>query len=131
MFSVRDIQEMNKKKVDVKKETFKVLLTKFSHKIKSTYLSGGHDTILRIPPMVLGYPMYNVSQATWYLKRQLDLLGYRTIVPFDGAIYVSWASTAVSKAPERSVRLLGPPADEDLSSLTRLRSTAKKIKTRK
>lgn len=129
MFSVRDIQEMNKKKVDIKKETFKVLLNKFSHKIKSTYLSGGHDTILKIPPMLIGYPMYNMSQATWYLKRQLDLLGYQTIVPFDGAIYVSWASATTTEKPKR--KLLPAPQLEDLSSLTALRTTAKKIKTRK
>lgn len=129
MFSVQDIQRMNQQKVSIKKETFGVLLKKFSHKIKSTYLAGGTNTVLRIPPLVLGYPMYDMHQATMYLKRQLDRLGYQTAVPFDGAIYVSWNLKA-PKGHRAPVALLEGPSD-DFSSLARLRETAKKIKTRK
>lgn len=132
MFSVSDIDRLNKQKVNIKKETFKIILKKFSHKIQNTYLSGGDNTLLKVPPMIIGYPMYDIGQATWYLKRQLELLGYRTMVPFDGTIYVTWAK---EKKKKKVLLALPAPAaqdqNEDLSSLTKLRETAKKLKTRK
>lgn len=125
MFSVRDIQKMNKAKTDVKKETYKAILKKFSNTIRHAYTSGSTNVILRIPPIVMGFPMYDIGQATWYLKRQLDILGYRTFVPFNGTIHVSW----VSYSPSCKM-IQGVPQNEDLSSLTKLRETAKKINTR-
>lgn len=126
MFSVRDIQMMNKAKTDVKKETFKVILKKFSNTIRHAYASGSTNVILRVPPIVMGFPMYDIGQATWYLKRQLDNLGYQTFVPFDGTIHVSWVFRTAAPS---TLRIQSGPS-EDLSSLTKLRETAKKINTR-
>ena len=133
MFSVKDIQKVKKEKADIRKETFKVILKKFTNKIKSTFYSGGSNVVLKIPPVIMGYPMYDMHVATVYLQRQLNLLGYKAIVPFDGTIYVTWVFETSKPKTKPTPKLLTYESDptEDLSSLTKLRETAKKLKNRK
>lgn len=122
---MKDIQKIQKAKSDVRKETFKVILKKFSNKIKSTFYSGGSNVVLKIPPLIMGYPMYDVHVATLYLQRQLKLMGYKAVVPFDGTIYVTWIQE--KEKPVKRITYT-EPTDADFSSLTKLRETAKKIK---
>ncbi len=131
MFSIRDVAKIRERKVSVKKETFKIILTKFTNRIRERALQGGTDEMfLDLPPIVMGYPPYDMVFATKYIARQLTRLGFFVTIPFPGRLYVSWkripreASASVPKVPAQ-------PSDDDFKSLMVVKQTANKLKRKK
>ena len=134
MFSVKDINALKKKKDNVKKETFRVILKQFTNKIKNIVQRGGSDAVLRIPEFVMGYPPIDNVFGTKDLARQLVRLGYRVNVPFYGTIHVTWKSSKGSSSQvvePPPLQLAWEDTSEDLTSLMSLKTTAKKIRQKK
>ena len=76
MLNIKDIKKIQSEKNRVRKETFKEILNKFDKQIRYAVEVGDPQVFLTVPPMVIGYPMYNLDFATAYISRQLRLLGY-------------------------------------------------------
>ncbi len=135
MFSIRDVAKIRERKVSVKKETFKIILTKFTNRIRERALQGGTDEMfLDLPPIVMGYPPYDMVFATKYIARQLTRLGFFVTIPFPGRLYVSWkripkgeASASTQKVPASYAQ----PSDDDFKSLMVVKQTANKLKRKK
>ncbi len=90
MISVKDINQIQTKRVNVKKELYKQILTQFSKKIKLAVELGHTQVFLVIPEFVFGYPTFDRESATVYLKRQLELLGYTVNNYSQFQLYVTW-----------------------------------------
>lgn len=90
MISVKDINQMHTKRVNVKKELYKQILSQFSKKIKLSVELGHTQVFLTIPEFVFGYPTFDRESATMYLKRQLELLGYTVNHYSQYQLYVTW-----------------------------------------
>lgn len=127
MFSVKDISQMKHQRLNVKKETFRVILKQFTLKIKNIVERGGQDAILKVPQFVLGYPPFDAVFATKYIARQLTRLGYSVSVPIVGTLYVTWKPVKAHK----NIPTWNSDPQEDLSSLLYLKDTAKKIRQKK
>jgi hypothetical protein len=122
----REIVEREKKRNDVKKETYKALLDQFSRKIKTSSDLGRRDAILTVPPFVVGFPKYDIAKAVLYMCRQLERLGYTVnlVSPFD--IKVEW-----HKKPEITQEPEEEAPDVYFPSLINLHKTAGKIRVQK
>jgi len=88
--SVKDLAEKNRVRVDIKKEIYKSILGQFSRKIKARFDLGDKQTVLTVPPFVVGYPRYDLGEAVRYIGRQLTRLGYRVNMVGPTSYQVSW-----------------------------------------
>jgi Family of unknown function (DUF5759) len=119
MLRANEIQVIETRRRNIKKETYKHILENFDKKIRSCVSLGISHVLLEVPPFVIGYPFFEQDTATVYLKRQLENLGYK--VNRTGYILVvSWSKASASTKPV-------PEQDEDLPSLMNLRKIASKI----
>ena len=70
-------------------------------KIRVAIERGQTQIVLEVPEFVPGLPLYDRQQATKYLARQLELLGYTSNMVSEWSIHTSWKaqpkeSTAVT-----------------------------------
>ena len=90
-----------------------------SRKIKKAVELKQKQVFIKIPSYVVGYPTFDVEQATFYIKRQFELGGLDVTKVEYNEIYVSW-----HKASKTKKEKIKPPADdllEDLPSLMNLK----------
>lgn len=135
MFSIRDVAKIRERKESVRKETFKIILTKFTNRIKERALQGVDEMFLDLPPIIMGYPPYDMVFATKYIARQLSRLGFFVTIPFPGRLYVSWKRIPKEARVPAPVPALLPsydqPSDDDFKSLMIVKQTANKLKRKK
>jgi hypothetical protein len=122
-FSAKDLMAMEKSKQNVKKETYKAILDQMCRKIKTSYDLGKKDTIVTIPPFVIGFPRYDIAKAVQYTARQLMKLGY--IVEYAGpmSLAIHWAKTSETVEAQEEEH----PVDI-LPGLVNLQKTARRLR---
>jgi Family of unknown function (DUF5759) len=120
MITASEVQQVEAKRRNMKKETYKHILGIFDKKIRNAVNLGFSSVKLEIPIFVWGFPTYTISSAMPYLRRQLEKLGY-TVQDGDNLFIVTWGRKKM--ASENTAA-----ADEEgLPSLVNLRKIAKKI----
>lgn len=129
MISAQNLAERERKRLEVRKATYKAILEQLCRKIKSASELGERSLFLTIPPFTIGYPAYDLDTATEYLQRQLVRLGYKVIKVARGTLGVSWGDTK-PKGP-----VVIDHSEEDtksiaLPSLANLQKTAAKLRGR-
>ena len=131
MINVKDIRKIEEAKTRVRKETYKKIYEQFCRKIQNTVALGQKQVMLQVPPVLLGFPIYNIDSASVYLKRQLELSGFNTVLVSSGILYVSWLpepkKAPVSQAVESSPTSL---FDDTLPSLINLKKAANRARMR-
>jgi hypothetical protein len=125
--TARELAERERKRLDVKKATYKAILEQFSRKISNAASLGSHDLILTTPTFVIGYPVYDVSVATAYIQRQLTRLGYKTRLVTPTSLHVSWSKPE----PSTHTVVIDHSQEEDMSGLASLARTANKIRAKR
>jgi len=90
MLKASEAQEAISKKNRIRKETFRQILESFMRKIRLTIEQGRTQTVLEVPEFVPGLPLYDRTQATKYLMRQLGLLGYTAQQVSEWTMHVDW-----------------------------------------
>jgi hypothetical protein len=126
LVSARELAEREKKRLDVKKATYRAILEQFSRKISNGATLGNHEVMLTVPQFMIGFPVYNVPIATAYIQRQLDRLGYTTRRVMPSVIQVTW-----SKPVMKNVPVIIDHSHDDVPSLMNLAKTAQKIRAKK
>jgi hypothetical protein len=126
MITAREIQKIETERRKIKKETYKHILTQFDRKIRKAVELGQSNVFLQVPGFVIGFPMYDIRQASNYLKRQLEKLGYH-VVQSDSEFFLTWGSEAVYEPPP-----IEQPVTEDVDFPTfiNLRKIANKIENK-
>lgn len=124
MLSVKDLNERNKNRRNMKKELYKRILVQLCRKIDMNHTLGNSECMLRVPEFIFGYPAFDTSHVTLYMYRQLVHLGYRTSIldSVRGLIYVAWG-----KQPEKK-KLQQPQEDDELPSLANLKKAADSLR---
>ena len=122
--SARELAERERKRLEVKKATYRAILEQFSRKISNAAALGQRELFLTTPRFIVGFPAYDILVATQYIQRQLDRLGYQTRRTMPMVIHVSWAK------PEPTARsiIIDHTNDEELPSLANLAKAAQKIR---
>ena len=90
MLTAKELAERERKRQDYKKETYKVILEQFLRKVKANFDLGLKTTQVTVPPLIIGYPRYDLNKASGYLQRQLIRLGYRVERTGPHSLNISW-----------------------------------------
>jgi hypothetical protein len=124
------INKMDSEKRKVRKEVYTRIYEQFCRKIQSV-ASGGHKQLmLTVPPFLLGYPTYDLTQAALYLKRQLTISGFDVVFAKPASLFVSWFPVSQKQAvvPAYETPMSAPEEDSTLPSLVNLRKAANKYR---
>ena len=118
MITAKELAEKDRKRQNYKKETYKVILDQFLRKVKANFELGLKTAQVTVPPLVLGYPLYDVAKASGYLHRQLVRLGYRVEQLGPNTMNISWMQKV--QDPETN------EPEIEFPSLINLKKTAQK-----
>ena len=131
MININKIKKLEESKRKIKKEIYIKIFEQFSRKIQIYVDAKQKQTFLEVPAFVMGYPSYDISHAAMYLKRQLELSGFK-VIPVSNIVFnVSWF-TQKDKKKQQDEQLpdYDPPApqfsEEQFPSLINLKKAAKR-----
>lgn len=121
MISAKEIAKKEHERAKVRKNTYRTILEQMCKKIRSACERNYRFAVVSVPPMVFGYPPYNIPHAVKYIERQLRRLGYSVsqvgVVDFQ----VTW-----NTHPDLDEII--DHGDDILPSLANLQKTAKRIR---
>ena len=131
MINIHKIKKMEESKRQIKKEIYTKIFEQFSRKIQVSVDARQKQTSLQVPQFLLGYPSYDIEKAAVYLKRQLELSGFRVEYVTTTSFIVSWYTTREVKQTELPsyIEPVPPPpsfSEEQFPSLINLKKAAKK-----
>ena len=125
-FSAKDLAVLEKSKQSAKKEMYKNMLTQFCRKIRTSYELGKKETIVSIPPFIMGFPKYDMAKAVMYMARQLQKLGYLVDMVGPFSLKVWW-----TKFPDQIEETGEEMTLDILPGLVNLQKTAQKLRITK
>jgi hypothetical protein len=120
---INQIEEIRKK---VRKEIYTKIYEQFSRKIMHAVQNNQKQIFLTVPGYMIGYPVFNRSLATNYLKRQLVRNKLEVIQISEFEFHVSWEKKKNKKEKEKKTVDLDD--DENFPSLINLKKAASKYK---
>jgi hypothetical protein len=122
MLTAKEVAEMERTRRNVRKETYRAILEQLCRKIRAASVKGQKSARLSVPPFVLGYPPFDVTQAVTYITRQLENLGYQVYRQGLVDLEVTWF-VKTKKQTE-----IIDHGDDILPSLVNLQKTANMIR---
>ncbi|MDA9846892.1 hypothetical protein N9C10_03055 [Flavobacteriaceae bacterium] len=127
MIDIERINQIEETRKKVRKEIYTKIYEQFSRKIMYTVQNNQKQVFLSVPAYMIGYPVFDRSLATIYLKRQLirNKLEVIQISEFD--FHVSWEKKKKKKKKEKQTSV-DLDDDENFPSLINLRKAASKYK---
>jgi hypothetical protein len=126
MINARDIVNIENKRREIKKETYKKIYEQFSRKIRQTVEFGQRQVFLTVPGFLIGFPTFDRDRATEYLKRQLERAEFTVVQTSPYEFHVSWGQASTKskrKEPEEE-----EPSFDDLPTLINLKKAANKYR---
>ena len=106
----------------LKKDMYAKFLSQFCKKIQTFNTLGMRSAVLHVPQFYFGGPPYDVMDASIYLRRQLERLGYRaTVSDSHGTIHVAWGPRPHDK---KNIPIRVIEDGDNLPSLSNLKKTA-------
>lgn len=131
MININKIKQIEESRRQVKKEIYKKIFEQFCRKIQISVDANQKQVFLEVPIFLIGYPTYDVEIAAVYIKRQLELSGFKVFPISTIAFNVSWYSEKEKRKqqlPSRFEPVPPPPSfsDEQFPSLINLKKAAKR-----
>ena len=96
---ISELYSMKNKKDKIKTNTFNVILEKCHAKIKHIAAQGGMNVFYEIPYVMIGYPLYQISECMDYVVDSLRKNGLLVQIlphPNQTTLYISWKPADVS-----------------------------------
>lgn len=124
MLSINDVTKIDDKRKQLRKEIYMKIYEQFSTKIKQTVELGHKQIFLTVPTFLLGYPVFDRSQAAKYVARQFSLGGFTVQLISDHDIYVSWVVHKKKKDNAKTV----DEEEGDFPNLMNLKKMANKYR---
>ena len=104
--SLHDLYEIKKKKDSKICEAFNVILNGCNKKIKTIAEMGGQSLYYSIPPIIIGYPLYDYNKCLNYIITTLQKSGlFVSVILNKNMIYISWKIEDISKNPKNLLLL--------------------------
>ena len=114
MIRIEEIEKITREKNQIKKETYTKIYEQISRKIRHSVEIGIKSINAEIPMFVLGYPTYDRSKATHYIKRQFENSGFNVRFHGDYGLKISWLVKHKTEKKE----------EEEFPTLVNLKKTA-------
>ena len=89
------------------RSTFKMLLNKCYHRIKYYHSIGYQECLFEIPPIVIGFPLYNHTEVMEYILQKIERQGFYVVPSYNNfTLYISWRPTDLKQGSKerQSVR---------------------------
>lgn len=97
--SLFDLYEIKKKKDNKINEAFIIIVNNCHKKIKSIAEIGKQSLYYTVPPIIIGYPLYDYTTCMNYIIASLQRSGLYTAIlpaPNNNMLYISWKIEDVS-----------------------------------
>jgi|TARA_B110000305_G_C19383498_1_gene610904 hypothetical protein len=124
MLSINDVTKIDDKRKQLRKEIYMKIYEQFSTKIKQIVELGHKQIFLTVPAFLLGYPVFDRSQAAKYIARQFSLGGFTVQLISDHDIYISWVVHKKKKDSGKNVH----EEESDFPNLMNLKKMANKYR---
>jgi hypothetical protein len=96
--SLHDLYEIKKKKDNKICDAYNVILNGCNKKIKTIAEMGGQSLYYVIPPIIIGYPLYDYNKCLNYIITTLQKSGlFVSAILSKNMIYISWKIEDISK----------------------------------
>lgn len=125
MISLNEIKKIQGERKNIKKEIYKKIYSEFSRKIKKAVQVGHNQILLQTPNYMFGYPSYDVTKATLYVKRQFDHSGFTTYLFSGNELYISWAQENKTKS---EVKMKEEEDEEEFPTFVNLKKMANRLR---
>jgi len=125
MIDIDRINNIEKTRQKVRKEIYTKIYEQFSRKIMYAVHNNQKQVFLSVPGYMIGYPVFDRSLATTYIKRQLERNKLEVIQISDFEFHVSWGKKKKKKEKEKTIDL---DDDENFPSLINLKKAALKYR---
>ena len=106
--SLHELYEIKRKKESKINDAYNVILDSCYKKIKNIAEHGGMTLYYKIPPIIIGYPLYNLNNCVDYIIKALRKSGLHASVlpqPNNSYIYISWKVEDISYKAKSSLLL--------------------------
>lgn len=125
MINVKEIHEMEKRRHTLKKEMYTKIYEDISRKIRNAVAIGHKQIIVKVPSYIFGFPSYDLTATSKYIKRQLTNSGFTAHLLNNGEIYVSWSRPSEHRDVPRHTP---PEEEEDFPTFVNLKKIANKLR---
>ena len=98
--SISELYSMKNKRDTKKNDIFILIIEKCHTKIRKIAQQGGMNLFYEIPPILLGYPLYNINECIEYVVDALRKNGLLVQIlphPNNFTIYISWKPTDIKE----------------------------------
>ena len=118
MISINDINKIDEKRKQIKKEIYTKIYEQFSRKIKQCVELGHKQVFLTVPAFVIGCPTFDRCAAARYIARQFQLGGFTVQYIGEFDLYVTWIIP--KKKSEKSTQEADETQFPDLMNLKKI-----------
>jgi len=118
---IDEVQQVDYRKRELKKKLYTELYERASAKVRQVADLGLHETWIQVPSFLIGFPTFDVANASKYIERQFSNGGFFTKLYDNGQLFVSWyPKTKKIKKPKEP--------ENEFSSLANLKKAADKYR---
>ena len=130
MINASEIARREHARKNLRKEAYRNILEQFSKKIKTASDRSERAAHLKVPPLVIGFPLYPFDEACEYMARQLVLSGYTVRKGLEqGEFMVTWEKAKPARGVPNPIETqVQAQADDLFSSLANLQKTASRLR---
>jgi hypothetical protein len=122
--SLHELYRMKRQKETNKTLCFDKVLEMCHRRIRNIAAHGGMNTFYEIPGMIVGLPLYNITQCTEYVIEQLRKSGFLVQLlppPSVFVVYVSWDPEEIKPMKKSEPTLPAPAATNPTLKQNKLR----------
>jgi len=126
MISIDEITRISEKRNRLRKETYIKIHEQISKKIRQSVDLGHKYIFCQIPSFVMGFPHFNRTKATEYIKRQFEIGGFTVQVIGEYELCISWRPN--KKTNKNSQQHTHSEDIEEFPTLVNLKKAANKYR---
>jgi hypothetical protein len=107
--NLHDLYEIKRKKELTSLNVYNHILNIINIKIKEIAEHGGMSFYYKVPPIIIGYPLYNYDKCMTHLINQLKIAGLfssRLPSPNNNLLYISWKLDDLSSKAKSRLLLI-------------------------
>lgn len=101
MVNIKDLEKKRKEKSERNHELYRGFFYEISEKIKNRDSLGNRNMIHRIPTIVIGFPMYDITHAIQYVISKLQTNGFFVCLWHDNYLYIDWSVLENNSKPHK------------------------------
>ncbi len=121
MLSISDVNKIDERRKQIRKEIYTRIYEQFVAKIKQSVELGCKQIFLQVPSFLVGYPSFDRQQAARYVSRQFLRGGFSVQLVSPTELYVAWYTPKKKKELHEKIEV---DDDTDFPNLMNLKKLA-------